>query len=261
MYQREMAARLPSELAALRMERLIEISAALSRSATQAEVAAVVLTQGFKALYADTGYVATRRGDMLEVVFLPGFSEEHMQRFRRIAMTERFPAVDCVLERKALIYASPGEMLARYPDLPSAARFKTWAFLPMIAADHAVGALCLVYTEPTTFSEDDRRHMDLLARQCGLALDRARLYEIEQDARKAREEALAIAAHDLRNPLSTITMAAALLERHAEEKVKSKGHLGAPHPDGGRARKRAAARSAGRRCHRAGPAAHPGRAM
>jgi signal transduction histidine kinase len=225
MYQREMAARVRSELAALRMERLVEVSAALSRSATQAEVAAVVLTQGLKALYADLGYVALRRGDMLEVVFLPGIPEEHMQRFRRVAMTERLPAVDCVLERKTQIYASPEEMLTRYPDLPSAAWVKTWVFLPMIADDHAVGALCLMYTELTTFSEEDRRYMDLLARQCALALDRARLYEIEQDARKAREEALAISAHDLRNPLSSITMAAALLERHADEKVKSKGRL------------------------------------
>lgn len=225
MYQREMAAHIRCELAALRMERLVEVSAALSRSATPADVATVVLTQGIKALYADTGYIAIRRGDVLEVVFLPGFSEEHMQRFRRVAMTERLPAVDCVLERKIQIYAAPEEMLARYPNLPSAAWVKTWVFLPMMADDHAVGALCLVYAEPTTFSEDDRRYMDLLARQCALALDRARLYEIEQDARKAREEALAIAAHDLRNPLSSITLTAALLERDEDEKVNRKARI------------------------------------
>lgn len=225
MHQREMAARLRCELAELRMARLVEVSAALSRSATQADVAAVVLTQGLKALYADTGYVAIRRGDVLDVVFLPGFSEEHMQRFRRVGLTERLPAADCVREQKTHIYASPEEMLARYPDLPSATWVKTWVFLPMMADEHAVGALCLVYTEPTTFGEEDRRYMDLLARQCALALDRARLYEIEQDARKAREEALAIAAHDLRNPLSSITMAAALLERHADEKVNSKARI------------------------------------
>jgi len=219
MYRREMAAHIRSELAALRMERLVEVSAALSRSATPADVAAVVLTQGLKALYADTGYIAIRRGDVLEVVFLPGFTEEHMQRFRRVAMTARLPAVDCVLGRKIQIYTSPEELLARYPNLPSAAWAKTWAFLPMMADDHAVGALCLVYSEPTTFSEDDRRYMDLLARQCALALDRARLYEIEQDARKAREEALAIAAHDLRNPLSSIMLTASLLQRSEDEQV------------------------------------------
>lgn len=220
-YEHEKAARRRSERAELRMKRLLAVSAALSRSTTPAEVATVVLTQGLKALYADTGYVAIRKGDVLEVEFLPGFSEEHIRRFRRVALTEHLPAVDCVLERKPRIYASPEEMLARYPDLPSAAWVQTWVFLPMMADEHAVGALCLVYTEPTTFSKEDRRYMNLLSRQCALAFDRARLYKLEQDARKAREEALAIAAHDLRSPLSSISLAASLIERNTDEKLNS----------------------------------------
>jgi len=66
-------ARIRSELAELRMLRLVEISAALSRSATRADVAAVVLTQAVEALYADTGFVAILEGDALDVEVLPGF--------------------------------------------------------------------------------------------------------------------------------------------------------------------------------------------
>jgi signal transduction histidine kinase len=116
-------------------------------------------------------------------------------------------------------------MRARYPDLPSVAWVKTWVYLPMTTDEHAVGAICLVYTEPTTFSEDDRRYMDLLARQCALALDRARLYELEREARRAREEALAIAAHDLRTPLSCISLSAALLEHSVDAGVQRRAAI------------------------------------
>lgn len=218
----EAAARLRCELAELRMTRLVEVSAALSRSATRAEVAAVVLTQGVKALYADTGYVAIQQGDALDLTFLAGFPEEYVERFRRVPLSARLPVVDCFLERRTVIYESPQAMLGRYPGLPSAAWVKTWVFVPMMTDDGAVGVMCQFYLEPTTLGEDDRRYMSLLAQQCALALDRARLYEIERDARKAREEALAIAAHDLRTPLSSVALSAAMLERSLDEKVKSR---------------------------------------
>ena len=38
----------------------------------------------------------------------------------------------------------------------------------------------------------------------------------------SREEALAVAAHDLRTPLSCVSLSAALLERSVDEQVKSK---------------------------------------
>jgi signal transduction histidine kinase len=224
-YQSEAAARLRSELTELRMTRLAEFSAALSRSATQAEVAAVVLTQAIEALYATTGYVALRRGDDLEVVFQPDYPAPLVERFQRVPLTAGLPSADCVLDRRARVFASPEAVLACYPGLPSAAWFKAWVFLPLLADDHMVGTICLAYTEPTTFGEDERRYMELLAQQCALALERARLYEIERDARKAREEALAIAAHDLRTPLSSISLSAGLLARSLDENVKNKGRV------------------------------------
>jgi len=224
-YEGEAAARLRSELAELRTARLAEVSAELSRSATQAEVARVVVTQGIQALCARTGFVALTRGDELEVVFEHDYPEPLVVGFERVPMTARLPSVDCVLERRASIYPSPEAVLARYPGLPSVAWFKTWVFLPLLTDDETIGTICLMYSEPTTFGEDERRYMDLLARQCALALERARRYEIERDARKAREEALAIAAHDLRTPLTSIALSAALLEQSPDEGVRHRARI------------------------------------
>jgi signal transduction histidine kinase len=224
-YQTEAAARLRSEIGEIRLARLLEVAGALSRSAEQAEVASVVLNQGIKALCADTGYIGIRQDEAIDVVHRPGLPEDVARVLRGLTLASPLPPVDCILERRACIYASPEEVCARYPGLPSAAYFRTWVYLPLLVEDHAIGVIGLFYGEPTSFGEDDRRYMDLLARQCALALDRARLYELEREARRAREEALAIAAHDLRTPLSSISLSAALLEQADDEKIRQRGRV------------------------------------
>lgn len=60
----------------------------------------------------------------------------------------------------------------------------------------------------------DEEHVRLaaeLARRAALAVDNARLYGEALDAVRARDEALAVVAHDLRSPLATIVMAADVL--------------------------------------------------
>lgn len=52
-----------------------------------------------------------------------------------------------------------------------------------------------------------------LGRRASLALDNARLYEVAQNALRARDRVLGVVAHDLRNPLSAIISAASLLRQ------------------------------------------------
>jgi signal transduction histidine kinase len=50
-----------------------------------------------------------------------------------------------------------------------------------------------------------------LARRAALSVENARLFHEASEATRARDEVLAVVAHDLRNPLSTILMSCALL--------------------------------------------------
>jgi signal transduction histidine kinase len=60
-----------------------------------------------------------------------------------------------------------------------------------------------------------------LARRASLAVDNALLYLEAQRATRARDEVLAVVAHDLRNPLGTIHMASSyLLEQSMEEPAR-----------------------------------------
>ena len=52
-----------------------------------------------------------------------------------------------------------------------------------------------------------------MAWRAALAIEKARLYRIAQDAVRLRDDVLDIVAHDLRNPLGTILLQAAMLRR------------------------------------------------
>ncbi|WP_437586042.1 ATP-binding protein [Sorangium sp. So ce1000] len=235
----ERAARIRVELAEARIARLQTFTSELSRAVTRAQVAEVVLSLGLAALYADAGYVALLAEDgMIEVLLAPGYPADMIERLRRIPLSARLPVVDCIRTGRLLIFESPEAYQAAYPNAPMGDWAKTRICVPMTLGDVTFGVLGVTYLDTCRISEDDRRFMTTLAVQCAQALERARLYEAEQRARRLREEALAIAAHDLRNPLTSIMLAASLLERSAPREA-----AGQPIRDRAQQIKRAAERT------------------
>ena len=83
---------------------------------------------------------------------------------------------------------------------------------PLIARGETVGALTLISaSRGRSYGDDDVDLATDLARRAALAVDNARLYQLAQQATRARDDVLGIVSHDLRNPLNTINMAAAFL--------------------------------------------------
>jgi PAS domain S-box-containing protein len=84
--------------------------------------------------------------------------------------------------------------------------------VPLVNAGKPLGALTLVT------SASGRRYevADLslaadLARRAAIVVEHARLFHEAQQATRARDDVLAVVAHDLRNPLNTVTMAISLM--------------------------------------------------
>jgi PAS domain S-box-containing protein len=84
--------------------------------------------------------------------------------------------------------------------------------VPLIASGKVLGALTLVASDSgRRYGHDDLELAEELARRAALAVDNARLFHEAQQATRARDEMLAVVAHDLRNPLNTVSMSCALL--------------------------------------------------
>ena len=93
--------------------------------------------------------------------------------------------------------------------------------VPLISHDRTLGAITLGAWEPgRQYGPIDLVMAEDLARRAAVSLENCLLYAKAQQAVRARDEVLGVVSHDLRNPLSAIDMAAAmLLETGTERRV------------------------------------------
>lgn len=93
---------------------------------------------------------------------------------------------------------------------------------PMLARGRTLGAITLCSAESgRRYGPLDLALAEEFARRSSLAVDNARLYQHAQDALRARDDVVAVVSHDLRNPLSTLTMGASfLLQLPVEERAR-----------------------------------------
>ncbi|MEO8379256.1 MAG: HAMP domain-containing sensor histidine kinase [Acidobacteriota bacterium] len=89
---------------------------------------------------------------------------------------------------------------------------RTIIFMPLVSRGQMIGLASAVSATAKPFTEDDLPLFAELGRRASLAIDNARLYLESQQAVRAREEVLAIVSHDLRNPLSAVSLGASLMK-------------------------------------------------
>jgi predicted ATPase/signal transduction histidine kinase len=85
--------------------------------------------------------------------------------------------------------------------------------VPLTVKAGLVGALTLSAPPHRVYSQTDLELAEELAKRCALALENARLYRHVQEALRARDEFLSIAAHEIRGPSHTIHLAVQTLQR------------------------------------------------
>lgn len=91
---------------------------------------------------------------------------------------------------------------------------RSYLAVPLVARSRTLGAMSLVATRPgRRYGESDLELAEALAQRCAVAVDNARLFREAQDAVRVRDDVLASAAHDLKNPLTAIRAALQLLRR------------------------------------------------
>ncbi|MDC3953952.1 HAMP domain-containing histidine kinase [Polyangium jinanense] len=134
----------------------------------------------------------------------------------RIEDTE--PLVATFQAGTASFLSTPHAIAERFPPAVASTP-RALAVLPISAGGRRLGAVAFGYHDERTFASHERALFDDVTRQLGIALDRARLYEEANQARRraeqsdrAKDEFLAMLGHELRNPLSPIVTALELLQ-------------------------------------------------
>ena len=80
--------------------------------------------------------------------------------------------------------------------------------VPLLMKDNLAGAMTFAAGNHRRYQPRDQEVAEELARRAALALDNARLYRRAQEALRARDEFLSVAAHEIRGPLTAIHLAA-----------------------------------------------------
>jgi PAS domain S-box-containing protein len=126
------------------------------------------------------------------------------------------PARQVLRDRKPLVRTiGPGslEKIAETSDHLRALRalqLKSRMVVPISVGDTCLGAMALA-SSTRTFDEADVHLAVEIGRRCALFIESARLHRSEKRAIQARDEVLAIVAHDLRNPLGNVMLQLELL--------------------------------------------------
>ncbi|HEX2693115.1 MAG TPA: PAS domain S-box protein [Gemmatimonadaceae bacterium] len=96
--------------------------------------------------------------------------------------------------------------------------------VPLVNSGKPLGALTLVTSgSGRIYDEADLSLAADVARRAAIVVEHARLFHEAQQATRARDDVLAVVAHDLRNPLNTVTMAVSLmLENTPVERVQER---------------------------------------
>jgi PAS domain S-box-containing protein len=174
-----------------RLQALSDVATALAEVRTRAQVAAVVVEQGTRAVGADTCtlYMLEASGTALELIGHRGVAPEVIDRIRRITETSGNPETFATLKSGEAIWAeNQGDYNVLFPAL---ARVKAegrratafWS-MPLIVEGEAVGLLGMGFYDPRRFPPEERAFIETFSQQCAQALARAARSEGEDEARR-----------------------------------------------------------------------------
>ena len=188
LYRAKSTARGGLEAAEQRTRVLYETAAALSDAVTPEEVADVIVRQGVLALGASAGAVLMLTEDRAAMRML----RSHGFPAQNVSAAESAPVDGSSAASTAILTGQPvfihdrhegGRRFAAYANLYTAGSIEAVAAIPLGPESAPIGVLMLSFAEPRPFPAVEQEQILALGHECSQALERARLYRAEQDAR------------------------------------------------------------------------------
>jgi serine phosphatase RsbU (regulator of sigma subunit)/anti-sigma regulatory factor (Ser/Thr protein kinase) len=183
----ERRARQAAESESARLAHLHNLTGRLADAVTVRDVCGALVDTAIGSLGADASGVALLSADgaELERVAARGFPDDVLAAWSRFPADTPVIARDVLQERSVVTVGSAEEALERYPLLASFGEgypMGAQAAAPLLAGDELLGVLGVNFRAPRRFSLEDESLLLAIGRQCGQAIERARLFEAEQRA-------------------------------------------------------------------------------
>jgi PAS domain S-box-containing protein len=175
-----------------RINLLLELSADFSQALTSSQIAEVVVEKGRKLLGANVGTVAVlvEEGTALEIINLKGIAPQSLATYRRTSLDFPGPLNDAVRKDRILWIESLQEYQRLYPHFAEAIQrngSRSTLCLPLKVDDRVIGGITFSFPFDKPRNADEEAFFTALGNLCAQSLERARLYEAEQQTRTLAE--------------------------------------------------------------------------
>jgi signal transduction histidine kinase len=237
-YDAERRARVAADVACARTERLQKLTVELSRALGAEDAARIVIGEirGLLGLEAGGVLVLDGSGARIETFFIDGeVNRQAADDSLKLDLSTAAPLFDAARTGQLVWVVGEAQILERYPNLQSLRRMTgalTWGALPIFFEGRTLGAIGLRSSSARDLTNDEREFLLVLGRQCGQALERARLHDATEASRadaeqasRAKDDFLAMLGHELRNPLSPILTAVQLMRIRGDASSKKEQNV------------------------------------
>jgi PAS domain S-box-containing protein len=227
LYAAERKARAVAERAERNMTLLQGVTSSLSRAVSADEACRVVVREVRAMLDAAAacGLLLDHSGNVERVLIEGDYDLDHTLELERRDSLR--PAAEAARTGKLVWLVGASTIDARLPqqrESREALGTLTWGAIPITFEGRTHGAIGFRCTHERVLTADEEALLLAVGRQCGQALERARLHEVTQAARReaeqasrAKDEFLAMLGHELRNPLSPILTAVQLMRVRGDQ--------------------------------------------
>jgi PAS domain S-box-containing protein len=168
---------------------LLELSTAFSRALTLNQSAEVVVEQALNKLGASLGLVCllVENGTALEILNLHGLPPSVAQAYRQTPLSLDAPLNEAVRTHQMVWIENREDYLKRYPQLETSPGIQSTICLPLQVDEKVIGGIALSFPTEKRRNPKEEAFFTTLAYLSAQSLERARLYEAEQQERDLAE--------------------------------------------------------------------------
>jgi PAS domain S-box-containing protein len=187
----ERGARTAAEAAAGLLVRLQRITAAFAAALTPGSVSDVVVAEAIAATDATAGafFLLEADGRTMCAERAIGYPDDIVDVYRSFSTDDDLPAAEAVRTSRPVFIGDIDRASAVVRSIAVRGGRRAAAALPLLVGGRSVGALILSFAEEQPFDTVEREFLEAVALQCAVALERTRLYQAEQEGRRAAEQA------------------------------------------------------------------------